>query len=50
MRQSAKDFVDSILKNTEETLGASLNEVKSTRAAFNQQQKAAQASAQQAQK
>ncbi|MBR2042049.1 MAG: ATPase [Oscillospiraceae bacterium] len=36
MRQSAKDFVDGILKNTEETLAASLNEVKSTRTAFNQ--------------
>ena len=38
MRQSAKDFVDNILKNTEETLAASLNEVKGTRSAFRQQQ------------
>ena len=41
MRQSAKDFVDGILKNTEDTLASSMNEVKSTRAAFHQQQKAA---------
>lgn len=38
MRQSAKEFVDNILKNTEESLAASMNEVKSTRAAFRQQQ------------
>ena len=38
MRQSAKDFVDNILKNTEESLAASMNEVKSTRNAFRQQQ------------
>ena len=38
MRQSAKDFVDNILKNPEETLAASLNEVKGTRSAFRQQQ------------
>ena len=38
MRQSAKDFVDNILKNTEETLAASLNEVKGTISAFRQQQ------------
>ena len=39
MRQSAKEFVDNILKNTEESLAASMNEVKNTRAAFRQQQK-----------
>lgn len=38
MRQSAKEFVDNILKNTEETLSGSLNEVKNTRNAFRQQQ------------
>ena len=38
MRQSAKEFVDNILKNTEESLAASMNEVKNTRAAFRQQQ------------
>ncbi len=38
MRQSAKDFVDNILKNTEESLTASMNEVKNTRNAFRQQQ------------
>ena len=42
MRQSAKEFVDNILKNTEETLAASMNEVKSTRAAFRQQQQKGQ--------
>lgn len=42
MRQSAKEFVDNILKNTEETLVASMNEVKSTRAAFRQQQQKGQ--------
>lgn len=42
MRQSAKDFVDNILKNTEETLAGSLNEVKGTRNAFRQQQQQAQ--------
>lgn len=41
MRQSAKDFVDNILKSTEETLAASLTEVKGTRSTFNQQQKVA---------
>ena len=41
MRQSAKDFVDGILKNTENILASSMNEVKSTRAAFHQQQKTA---------
>lgn len=41
MRQSAKDFVDNILKNTEETLAASLDEVKGTRNAFRQQQQQA---------
>jgi hypothetical protein len=50
MRQSAKDFVDGILKNTEETLAASLTEVKGTRSAFNQQQKVAQAAMQPQQK
>ncbi|MBE6900446.1 MAG: ATPase [Ruminococcaceae bacterium] len=50
MRQSAKEFVDGILKNTEETLAASLTEVKGTRSAFNQQQKVAQATMQPAQK
>ena len=50
MRQSAKEFVDGILKNTEETLAASLTEVKGTRSAFNQQQKVAQAAVQPAQK
>ena len=50
MRQSAKEFVDGILKNTEETLAASLTEVRGTRNAFNQQQKAAQAAMQPAQK
>ena len=40
MRQSAKDFVDGILKNTEDALTSSMNEVRSTRAAFHQQQKA----------
>lgn len=44
MRQSAKEFVDNILKNTEETLAASMNEVKSTRAAFRQQQQKGQSS------
>lgn len=39
MRQSAKDFVDGILKNTEEALSSSMNEVKNTRLAFRQQQK-----------
>lgn len=39
MRQSAKEFVDNILKNTEETLASSMNEVKNTRSAFRQQQK-----------
>lgn len=39
MRQSAKDFVDGILKSTEDTLASSMNEVKNTRAAFHQQQK-----------
>ena len=38
MRQSAKDFVDNILKNTEESLAASMSEVKNTRNAFRQQQ------------
>lgn len=42
MRQSAKEFVDNILKNTEESLAASMNEVKSTRAAFRQQQQKSQ--------
>ena len=42
MRQSAKDFVDNILKNTEESLAASMNEVKNTRAAFRQQQQKGQ--------
>lgn len=42
MRQSAKEFVDNILKNTEESLAASMNEVKSTRAAFRQQQQKGQ--------
>ncbi|MBQ3500454.1 MAG: ATPase, partial [Oscillospiraceae bacterium] len=50
MRQSAKDFVDGILKNTEETLAASLTEVRGTRNAFNQQQKAVQAAMQPQQK
>ena len=42
MRQSAKEFVDNILKNTEESLAASMNEVKNTRAAFRQQQQKGQ--------
>ena len=42
MRQSAKEFVDNILKNTEESLAASMNEVKNTRAAFHQQQQKGQ--------
>ena len=42
MRQSAKEFVDNILKNTEESLPASMNEVKNTRAAFRQQQQKGQ--------
>ena len=42
MRQSAKEFVDNILKNTEESLSASMNEVKNTRAAFRQQQQKGQ--------
>ena len=44
MRQSAKEFVDNILKNTEESLAASMNEVKNTRAAFRQQQQQGQSS------
>ena len=44
MRQSAKEFVDNILKNTEESLAASMNEVKNTRAAFRQQQQKGQSS------
>lgn len=39
MKQSAKEFVDNILKASEESLLASLAEVKKTRTAFNQQQK-----------
>lgn len=39
MKQSAKEFVDNILKASEESLMASLAEVKKTRVAFNQQQK-----------
>ena len=42
MRQSAKEFVDNILNNTEESLAASMNEVKNTRAAFRQQQQKGQ--------
>ena len=42
MRQLAKEFVDNILKNTEESLAASMNEVKNTRAAFRQQQQKGQ--------
>ena len=42
MRQSAKEFVDNILKNTEESLAASMNEVKNPRAAFRQQQQKGQ--------
>ena len=42
MRQSAKEFVDNILQNTEESLAVSMNEVKSTRAAFRQQQQKGQ--------
>jgi len=38
MRQAAKDFVDNILKNTEETLSGSVTEVRNTRAAFRQAQ------------
>ena len=38
MRQSAKDFVDGILKNTEDAMTTSMNEIKNTRAAFRQQQ------------
>lgn len=41
MRQAAKDFVDNILKNTEETLSASVTEVRNTRAAFRQAQQKA---------
>ena len=42
MRQSAKDFVDNILKNTEESLAGAMNEVKNTRNAFRQQQQKTQ--------
>lgn len=38
MRQAAKDFVDNILKNTEETLSGSVTEVRNTRTAFRQAQ------------
>ncbi len=38
MRQAAKDFVDNILKNTEETLNGAVVEVRNTRAAFRQAQ------------
>lgn len=47
MRQSAKDFVDGILKNTEESLTSSMNEVKNTRLAFRQQQQKNQQTTQQ---
>lgn len=40
MRQSAKEFVDNILRVSEESLTKSLGEIKNTRAAFHQQQKA----------
>ena len=38
MRQAAKDFVDNILKNTEETLNGAVVEVRNTRSAFRQAQ------------
>ncbi|HPD87991.1 MAG TPA: ATPase [Oscillospiraceae bacterium] len=43
MRQAAKDFVDNILKNTEETLNGAVVEVRNTRAAFRQAQQKPQA-------
>lgn len=42
MRQATQEFVDNILKNTEETLGKSLGEVRSTRQALRNPQRALQ--------